>query len=142
MKQRTQCKYSALLYTHDLIPRWGQKNLKKVMLHIKLKEKQCRTLCKFDLMHTPDLLGCVKRSDIEIVQILKYILIELSELIFFGYDLSDTQDGPTFWRNGIYILWLTSPPCDKVSGERSKAHGPSCFPNRKTFPEYRNYKLL
>ena len=43
--------------------------LKKVMLHIKLKGKTCRTLCKFDLMHTPDLLGWVKRSDIEIVQI-------------------------------------------------------------------------
>ena len=31
--------------------------LKIVMLHIKLKGKTCRTLCKFDLMHTPDLLG-------------------------------------------------------------------------------------
>ena len=37
-------------------------------------------------MHIPDLLGWVKRSDIEIVQ------IELSDLIDFGYDLNDIQD--------------------------------------------------
>ena len=37
-------------------------------MHIKLKEKKSRTLCKFDLMHTPDLLGWVKRSGIDIVQ--------------------------------------------------------------------------
>ena len=48
-------------------------------------------------MHIPDLLGWVKRSDIEIVQI--------SILIGFGYDLSDTQDGLRCWRNGICILW-------------------------------------
>ena len=51
----------------------------------------------FDLMHTPGLLGWINRSDIEIVQI--------SILIGFGYDLSDTQDGLRYWRNGIYILW-------------------------------------
>ena len=73
----------------------------------------------FDLMHTPGLLGWVKRSDIEIVQI--------SILIGFGYDLSDTQDGLRCWRNEIYILWLTSSPCDKDSGERSSAHAPSCY---------------
>ena len=27
------------------------------------------------------------------------------------------------WRNGIYILWLTSSPCKKNSGELSSAHG-------------------
>ena len=43
-------------------------------------------------MHTPDLLGWVKRSDIEIV------LIKHSELIGFAYDLSDTQDGLRCWR--------------------------------------------
>ena len=32
-------------------------------MHIKLKGKTCRTLCKFDLMHTPVILGWVKRSD-------------------------------------------------------------------------------
>ena len=51
----------------------------------------------FDHMHTPGLLGLVKRSDIEIVP--------LSILIGFGYDLSDSQDGLRCWRNGIYILW-------------------------------------
>ena len=56
----------------------------------------------------------------------KFILIELSELIVFGYDLSDTQDGLRCWRNGIYILCLTSTLCDKYSRERSRAHGPSC----------------
>ena len=44
-------------------------NVKHFFLHIKLKRKKCRTFCKFDLMHTFDLLGWVKRSDIEIVQI-------------------------------------------------------------------------
>ena len=50
-------------------PRWGQK-VKTFFsgeghdaYYIKLKGKTCRTLCKFDLMYTPD------RSDIEIVQI-------------------------------------------------------------------------
>ena len=38
-------------------------------------------------IHTPDLLGWGKMSDIAIV------LIELSELIGSGYDLIDTQDG-------------------------------------------------
>ena len=40
-----------------------------------------------DIMHTPDLLGWVKRSDIEIMQ----IIIILLNLV--SYDLSDTQDG-------------------------------------------------
>ena len=37
----------------------GQNNifLKLVMLHIKLKEKTCRTLYKFYLMHISDILG-------------------------------------------------------------------------------------
>ena len=38
-----------------------------------------------DLMHTSGLLGWVKRSDIEVVQI--------SILIGVGYDRSDNQDG-------------------------------------------------
>ena len=71
-------------------------------------------------MHTPD------RSDIEICAD-KFILIELSELIGFDYGLSDTQDGLRFLRNGIYILWLISSPCDKNSGERFRARVPSCF---------------
>ena len=57
------------------------------MLHIKYKGKKCRTFNAsnlLDLMHTPDLFGWVKRSYIE-------ILIELSELICFGYDMSDTK---------------------------------------------------
>ena len=94
------------------------------MLHFKLKEKTCRTLCKFDLKRTPDILGWVKKSDIEIMQ---YILIELSELVVFDFGLSDTQDGLWCLRIGIYILWLTSSPCDNNSGERFRAHGPSCF---------------
>ena len=35
----------------------------------------------------------------------KNILIELSDLIGFGYDLTDTQDALMCWRNGIYFLW-------------------------------------
>ena len=56
------------LYT-PTAPRWGQKSklffseVGHDAYYIKLKGKTCRTLCKFDLMHTPD------RSDIEIVQI-------------------------------------------------------------------------
>ena len=43
-------------------------------------------------MHTPDLLGCAD----------KYILIDISKLIGFGYDWSDIKDGPRFWINGVY----------------------------------------
>ena len=32
-----------------------------------------------------------------------YNLIELSDLIRFGYDLSDTQDGLKCWRMGIVL---------------------------------------
>ena len=39
----------------------------------------------------------VLEADVEIVQI--------SILIGFCYDLSDTQDGLWCWKNGIYILW-------------------------------------
>ena len=65
-------------------------------------------------MHTPDLLGLVKKSDIEIVQ----ISIELSKLIVFDYGVNETQDVLRCWRNGVnYILWLTSSPFDRNSGE-------------------------
>ena len=54
-------------------------------------------------MHTPDVLGWVKRSsDIEIAQISN--LIELSDLIGFDYDLSDTQDGLKCWWMGFIFL--------------------------------------
>ena len=52
-----------------MAPRWGQKvktffsEVGHDAYYIKLKGKTCRTLCKFDLMHTPDW------SDIEIVLI-------------------------------------------------------------------------
>ena len=74
-------------------------------------------------MHTPDLLGGVKMSDIEIVQI-SIFLIELSEFIGFGYDLDDTQDGLRCWRNRIYILWLTPYLVTRiqVSDPGSKGH--------------------
>ena len=69
----------------------------------------------FDRMHIPDLLILVKRSDIDIVQ------ISISESIGFGYNMSDTQDGLRYWRNGIYILWLIFFPRDKDSDERFRA---------------------
>ena len=37
------------------------------------------------------------------------------------------QDGLRCLRNGVYILWLTSSPCDKNSCERFRGQGPSCF---------------
>ena len=40
---------------------------------------------------------------------------------------SKGQDGLRCWRNWVYILWLTSFPCDKNSGERSRDHWPSSF---------------
>ena len=52
----------------------------------------------FDIMHTIDLLGWVKGQTLNCAD--KYNLIVLSDLIGFGYDLSDTQDGL-----GNYILW-------------------------------------
>ena len=50
------------------------------------------------LMNTPDILGWVKRSNIEIVQISELSNLTLKHgftkyLNDFGYDLSDTQDG-------------------------------------------------
>ena len=58
-----------------MTPRWVKRSkhfiffkYMYVMSHIKLKGKTCRTLYKFDLMHTPEIIGWVKRSDIEIVQ--------------------------------------------------------------------------
>ena len=44
----------------------------------------------FDIMHTPGLWGGVKRLTLNCVD--KYYLMELRDLIGFGYDLSDTQD--------------------------------------------------
>ena len=70
----------------------------------------------FDLMYTPDLLGWVKRSDIEIIY-----FIELSDLIGIGYDLSDTQDGLIGVGEMGFIFY-----CDNDSGEQSRAHRPSC----------------
>ena len=54
----------------------------------------------FDLMLTPDGLGWVKDRNCAD----KYILIEHIDLIGFGYDLSDTQNGLRCWGNGIYIF--------------------------------------
>ena len=51
----------------------------------------------FDVMHTPGLLGWVQMPDIETVQI---SIIQLN-LIGFGYDLSDIQDGLKCWRMGF-----------------------------------------
>ena len=63
--------YSALLYTHG--PQMVSKgqNIFSEEGHVpyQIKLKTCRTLCKFDFMHTPDILGWIERSDIEIVQI-------------------------------------------------------------------------
>ena len=61
------------LYTPST-PGWDQKVktifLKVVMLHIKLNERRVEHDASkmFDLMHTLDLLGWVKISDVEIVQ--------------------------------------------------------------------------
>ena len=65
----------------------------------------------FDIMHTPGLLGWVKDQTLNCAD--KYNLIELSDLIGFGFDLSDTQDGLKCWRMGIIFcgkhpLLLTS----------------------------------
>ena len=52
----------------------------------------------FDIMHTTGPLGWVKIPDIEAVQ----ISIIWLNLIGFGYDLSDTQDGLIkCWRMGF-----------------------------------------
>ena len=60
-----------------LNPVWGQ-----VILH--------NTLCKklFDIRHIPGGRAW------KLCRYLKYNLIELSDLIAFGYDLSDTQGEP------------------------------------------------
>ena len=62
------------------------------MLHIKLKHKKCRTLCKLTVLlyAHPGPLDWVKRSDIE-KQISIFIMIEIIDLIGdFGYGLMNT----------------------------------------------------
>ena len=49
-------------------------------------------------MHTPGLLGWVKRSDNEIVQ------TSIICLIGFGLDLSDTQDGLSVGELDLYFV--------------------------------------
>ena len=114
MKQRTQCKQIVCPFIHPRPPD-GVKRSKLFFWRrswcICHYGKTCRTLCKFDLMHTPDIFGWVKRSDIE----------KLSELVVFDYGSSDTQYDLRCLRNGIYNLWLTSLPCYKNSGERFRA---------------------
>ena len=105
-------------------PRLAQK-VKSFFLEVdhaayKIKGNTCRTLFKCDLLYTPDIYGWVKWSDMKIVQ------ISLFELVVTDYGLSDTQDGLRCSRNGIYILWLIFSPYEKNSGERFRAHGPSC----------------
>ena len=53
----------------------------------------------FDIMHTLGLLGWVKGQTLSCAD--KYNLIELSDLIGFGYHLIDSQDGLKCWRMGI-----------------------------------------
>ena len=57
----------------------------------------------------------------------KYNLIELDDLIGFGYDLSDIHELLMCWRMGFIFYGITSSPPDKDSGERSRAYGPSCL---------------
>ena len=70
MKQRTHCKHIFCPFVHPQpkIGSKGQNIFFSTESHVayQIKGKKCRTLCKADFMHTPD-LG--KRSDIEIVQI-------------------------------------------------------------------------
>ena len=73
MKQRTQCKQIVCPFIHPW-PSDGvikSKHFFSEVGHVAYG-KTCRTLCKFDLMHTPDIFGWVKRSDIEILQISIY----------------------------------------------------------------------
>ena len=50
----------------------------------------------------------------------KHILIELSVLICFGYDLGDTQDGLRCWKMGFIFCGKQSFPQDNDSGERPR----------------------
>ena len=54
-------------------------------------------------MHTPVLFGWVKRAR-QCNCADKYILIKLSDLIDFVYDLSDTQDGRKCLRMGFIFV--------------------------------------
>ena len=73
------------------IPVWGQ--------NIFFRRRLCcishYAIKMFDLMHTPDILGWVKRSDIEIVQ------INIIWLNLMTWSLSDYQDGLKCWRIGF-----------------------------------------
>ena len=56
----------------------------------------------FDIIHFPGILiGQNGHQNCEDKYI--FILTELSSLIGFGYDLSDTQDGLKSWRMGFMV---------------------------------------
>ena len=88
MKQRTQCKQIFCPIIHQLCLK-GQNNFFSEEGHVayqKERSEEHYASKMLDLMHTPDLFGWVKSSDIEIVQTsIHCILIELSELIGFGW---------------------------------------------------------
>ena len=64
-----------------------------------------------------------------------FIVADLNSL---SYDLSDTQR-VRCERCDLY----TSSPCDKNSGERFSAHGPSCFSNKEMhLPENTIFDLI
>ena len=73
MKHRTPCKQIFCPFTHPWMGSKGQNIFYEelVMLHIKLQGKSLEHYASkmFDCMLTPDGLGMVKGSDIEIVQI-------------------------------------------------------------------------
>ena len=114
MKQVTQCKQILCTLIH---PDSGS-----CCYRIKRKSRIINKL----ILCTPGHFGLGKKA-IHWSCADKYILIEHSDLLFFDYGLSDIQDGLRCLRNWIYILWLTSSPCDKNPGERFRAPGPSCF---------------
>ena len=99
MKRRTPCEQIVYSFTHPR-PLDGVRRSNKSEGHA-AKERSVEHYARkmIDLMHTPDLLGWVKKSDIEIVQIRVY-LFELSDLIGFGY--------------GIVCCAVVSVPCSLV----------------------------
>ena len=106
-------------------PRWGQQLktfffLKKVIMHIKKGKYVLNIMQVWPYAH-PWQFGLDKKVRHSYCADKHFLIDSLclwSELYPRWTKVLEKRD--------LYILWLTTSPCDKNLGERSKANGPFC----------------
>ena len=75
---------------------------------IKLKRKACRSLCKFDLMHTPDILGLLgKRELIALLNLSSWCLM-MVERLFLAVPRGSLQFVIVVFPDHTHLLFLMS----------------------------------